>query len=41
MAHGFIIKCEKCGSEDCTINTFDNGEFIEVEITCDECGQVE
>jgi hypothetical protein len=41
MAHGFIIKCEKCGSEECRIDTNYNGEFIEIEIICDDCGQVE
>jgi hypothetical protein len=41
MAHGFIIKCEKCGSEECRIDAHYNGEFIETEIVCDDCGQVE
>jgi hypothetical protein len=41
MAHGFIIKCEKCGSENCRIDTVYNGEFIEVDIVCDDCGQIE
>jgi hypothetical protein len=43
MAHGFIIKCLKCGDEDCRVETFHNGEFIEVQLVCDnpECGQTE
>jgi uncharacterized Zn finger protein len=41
MAHGFIIKCEKCGSENCRIETLINYEYVEVSIICDDCGQVE
>ena len=41
MAHGFRIVCEKCGSENCRIEAIANFEFIEVEIVCDDCGQVE
>ena len=41
MAHGFTITCQKCGSEDCSVITHDNGEFTEVEYHCEECGQVE
>jgi uncharacterized Zn finger protein len=41
MAHGFTITCLKCGSEEVTVITYDNGEFIEIEYQCDECGQVE
>lgn len=41
MAHGFIIKCEKCGSENCRIETLTNYEYVETKIICDDCGQVE
>ena len=41
MAHGFIIKCEKCGSINCRAEGIHNGEYVEIEITCDDCGQVE
>jgi hypothetical protein len=42
MAHGFIIKCEKCGSENCRVDAHQVEDyFIEIEIICDDCGQVE
>jgi ribosomal protein S27E len=41
VAHGFTIKCLKCGSEDYLVNTHDNGEFIEVEIVCEDCGETQ
>jgi protein-arginine kinase activator protein McsA len=40
MAHGFKTICEKCGSENVTITAYFNGEFIEFEFVCDDCGQV-
>jgi hypothetical protein len=34
----FTIICDECRSHECRIETFDNGEFIEAEIVCDNCG---
>lgn len=41
MAHGFIIKCEKCGSEDCRVETTIGEDYVHVTMVCDNCGQVE
>lgn len=41
MAHGFRIVCEKCGSENCRVETLTSHEYVEVNIICDDCGQVE
>ena len=41
MAHGFRVICEKCGSEDYHVRVVSNGEYVETEVTCEECGQVE
>jgi hypothetical protein len=41
VAHGFTIKCEKCGSENCRVEPQPNYEFIQIAIICDDCGQEE
>jgi transcription elongation factor Elf1 len=41
MAHGFRIICEKCGSENCRIETLVSQECAEAFIICDDCGQEE
>lgn len=34
----FTVTCDECGSMNVTISPVDNGEFIELDFVCDDCG---
>lgn len=36
---GFTITCDKCKGTDVMVTPIHNGEFIEVIMTCETCGQ--
>lgn len=34
----FTIVCDECKGTDVMVIPIDNGEFIEIEMTCESCG---